>query len=286
MIGLVTYPKYPELTADDRPLIAELDALGLSARPVTWGDPAVHWSEFEALVLRSCWDYHLRPREFAGWLDQVDGEGVPIWNPAPLVRWNMHKGYLRDLASEGVLVPETEWVPARAGVTLSAILDMHGWTEAIVKPAISASATDTWRTSHDLTDDGRRFAELLGQSDILVQRVIPEVATRGEWSLVFIDGAFSHATMKRPRAGDFRVQTEHGGTAEPVSAPDAIVAAGDAVTRHLRGPWLFARIDGVETPEGFMLMEVECIEPHLFFGHAPGSRARFARALARRIRGA
>jgi glutathione synthase/RimK-type ligase-like ATP-grasp enzyme len=160
----------------------------------------------------------------------------------------------------------------------------HEWTEAIVKPAISASATDTWRTSVDPVSDDRRHRELLERSDILVQEIIPEVASSGEWSVIFIGGGFSHATIKRPRPGDFRVQTELGGTAEPAEAPARVIAAAAGITAHIPGDWFFARIDGVVTNRGFMLMEVECIEPLLFFGHAPASRARFARALVQRLR--
>lgn len=283
MIGLVTYPKYRRLTDDDRPLIGELGALGLEAAPVVWGDSTIRWRDFRALVLRSCWDYHLRPMEFRAWLDDVERLGVALWNPAPLVRWNMHKGYLRDLASRGVPVPDTEWLRAGDGVTLTAVLDMHGWTEAIVKPAISASATDTWRTTRDLAADEKRFAEQLRRADLLVQAVIPEVASSGEWSLMFIDGEFSHAMLKRPSPGDFRVQAEHGGTAVPATAPDDMVAAGARVMENLPGPVLFARIDGVVTARGWTLMEAECIEPVLFLSQSAGAHARFARALARKL---
>ena len=279
MIGLVTCPRNPRLTDDDRPLIGELGALGASATPVIWSDPEVRWRDFDALVLRSCWDYHLRPDEFRGWLEHVERDEVPLWNPASTVRWNMHKRYLHELGARAVLVPDTEWLRAGDDVTLTAVLNMHGWTEAIVKPAISASAMDTWRTSSSLAEDEKRFAEQLRRSDLLVQTIVPEVATEGEWSLIYIAGAFSHAMLKRPSPGDFRVQVEHGGTAVPVRAPDAIVAAGADIVAKIPGRLLFARIDGVVTPRGFMLMEAECIEPQLFFEQAPGARTNFARAL-------
>jgi glutathione synthase/RimK-type ligase-like ATP-grasp enzyme len=279
MIGLVTYQKYPNLTDDDRPLIPALEALGQRAVPVIWDDPGVRWQDFETLVVRSCWDYHLRAGEFVQWLETIESLDVPLWNPVPVVRWNMHKRYLRELASHGVLVPRTEWLARAEPRGLSTILEHNGMQDAIVKPAISASATDTWRTTSSPANDNTRFRELVERSDVLVQELIPEVAADGEWSVMFIGGAFSHSTIKRPRSGDFRVQTEMGGSADPARAPDDVIEAASRITGHIPGPWLFARIDGVVTEKGFMLMEVECIEPLLFFSHGKGSVERFAKAL-------
>ena len=283
MIGLVTYAKQPTLTDDDRPLIGALQQLGIDATPVRWDDEGTNLQDFRALVLRSTWDYHLRVPEFERWLGRVEAAGVPLWNPATLVRWNMHKRYLRDLGDAGVLIPRTQWFTRGTSVVLRDVMDSEGWPEAIVKPAISASATDTWLVAADDADDGARFDDLLRRSDLLVQEVIPEVAGVGEWSLMFIGGAFSHATLKRPRAGDFRVQAELGGSADPASASAESIATGAAILSHLPHPPLYARIDGVVTARGFMLMEAECIEPVLFFGHAPGSHERFAVALQERL---
>ena len=281
VVGLVTYARVPHLTEDDRPLVDNFARLNLRAMPVIWDDASVEWSGFDALVLRSCWDYHLRPAEFAAWLDVLEKLGVRLYNPFAVVRWNMHKEYLRELGSGGVLVPNTVWVDRGAETSLSDIMRTSGWREAIVKPAISASATDTWRAT---PADDARFGELSRRAGLLVQEVIPEVAAVGEWSLVFIDGEFSHAAIKRPRPGDFRVQTEHGGSADAAHAPSDVIVQAAAITRHIPSGWLYARIDGVVTPRGFMLMEVECLEPHLFFSHKPEARRRFADAVVRSLR--
>jgi glutathione synthase/RimK-type ligase-like ATP-grasp enzyme len=283
MIGLVTYGKYPALTDDDRPLLAELESLGVEAAPVVWDEASVDWTSFDALLLRSPWNYHLKPREFEAWLTELEEIEVPLWNSVAVVRWNMHKRYLRELAGKGVLTPPTEWVARADARPLAALLQQKGWPDAIVKPAISASATDTWRTTTDATADDRRYRALVERGDLLVQPVIPEVEREGEWSLMYLDGRFSHAMLKRPRAGDFRVQAEHGGTAVVGQAPAELVAAADRVVALIPGPWVYARVDGVATDAGFMLMELECIEPVLFLAEAPGSAATLARALAARV---
>jgi glutathione synthase/RimK-type ligase-like ATP-grasp enzyme len=279
VIGLVTYSKQPVLTDDDRPLIGALAEIGLDAEPVQWDDRSVDWRTYETLVLRSTWDYHLRVVEFEAWLSMLEREGISLWNPASVVRWNMHKGYLRGLQQGGLLIPDTRWMTKGSGIALPRVLRDAGWTEAIVKPAISASATKTSRVRAGSSSDADNFALLLEQADVLVQEVVPEVARDGEWSLMLIGGSFSHATLKKPRAGDFRVQQELGGSADPATAPSIVVAAAERIAAHIPGRWLYARIDGVVTPRGFMLMEMECIEPVLFLEQAPGSYERFAAGL-------
>ena len=281
-LGIVTYEKFPELTDDDRPLIDEFARVGFRAAPVMWMDHRVRWSDYDALLLRSCWDYHLRPAEFTKWLQHIEHAGVPVWNPYVVVRWNLHKRYLRQLASRGAHIPQTVWVNRGSQQPLSEIVRTSGWEQAMVKPAISASAMDTWRVGSDGADDAR-FAELTNRDDVLVQEFIPEVGTQGEWSLVFIDGDFSHAIIKRPRPGEFLVQSEHGGSAEPAQPSTETLAAGTAIADGIPAGWIYARVDGVVTPRGFVLMEVECIEPHLFFGYNPDARRRLATALTRLI---
>lgn len=280
MIGFVTYGKQPDLTADDSPVLNLLLTRGLAARAVRWDDPDVRWEDFRVLVLRSTWDYHLRPREFVDWLEMISSADIALWNPAPLVRWNMHKRYLRELAARGVLIADTEWLARADPRPLSAIMRHRGWANAIVKPAISASATNTWLTSGDTLADDQRYRGLVERCDALVQEVIPQIPAAGEWSLVFLGGDFSHATLKRPRPGDFRVQVELGGSANPAVASAELLRSAAAVAELIPKPWLYARIDGVETPRGFMLMEVECIEPDLFLRHSPGAHERFANAIS------
>ena len=283
MIGLVTYAKAPTLTDDDRPLIADLARLGVEGRPVRWDDPAERWADYQALVLRSPWDYHVRVEEFRRWLAAIEAAGVALCNPLPVVRWNLHKGYLRGLEQRGVLIPPTRWIARGHATSLSAELREAGWSEAIVKPAISASATDTWRTTGNTDADEARYAQLVLHADVLLQPVIAQVAAVGEWSLMFIDGTFTHAVIKRPASGDFRVQTELGGSAALAHPPHALVVAAERILAMLPGACLYTRIDGVQTPDGFMLMEVEAVEPLLFFAFAPHARAAMARAIARRL---
>ncbi len=164
-------------------------------------------------------------------------------------------------------------------------MDERGWSSAVVKPTISASAHDTWLV-RDVDDPGvyeLRFAESLDRSTLIVQRFVPEILDAGEWSLVFFDGEYSHTVVKRPAIGDFRVQEDHGGSRTPATPSASVVRAAERVMAALPGKPLYVRIDGVETDGGFLLMEAECIDPVLSFDADPLAARRFADALARRV---
>lgn len=279
-IAFATYERAPDLTDDDRLAAEALARAGAVVEPAIWSDPDVAWAGFDLVVLRSCWDYHRREDDFRRWLGELEAGGAAPWNPAPLVRWNLDKRYLDELGGAGVPVVPTERVARGGRLELAALLARRGWDEVVVKPAVSASAWGTWRASRGSAREAdERAAELLRETSLLVQPFVPEVATEGEWSLLFFGGRFSHAVLKRPKPGDFRVQADHGGSAEAASPPPRLVAAAERALSRVRWPWLYARVDGVESGGRFLLMELEMIEPALFLAHAPHAAEAFAEAI-------
>jgi glutathione synthase/RimK-type ligase-like ATP-grasp enzyme len=281
-VALTTHAGVPRLTEDDGLLLEELRRRGVEARPVLWDDAAVRWETYDRVVIRSCWDYHRRLPEFFAWLERLEGQGVPLWNPAPLVRWNARKTYLRELEGAGARIVPTAWLARGASSDLAELLAERGWVEAVIKPAVSASAFRTWRVSARQAAGAevrRVFGDLLAEGDVLVQRFLPEIERSGEWSLVFLGGGFSHAVLKRPAEGDFRVQMEFGGRVAPESPPASVVSQAREVAALIPGPWAYARIDGVAAGEAFTLMEVELIEPYLFLSEHARAAARLADAI-------
>jgi len=279
-LAFATWTRRPELTADDARAAEALGRRGHRVTPVPWDAREVAWTAFDAVVVRSVWDYHLRPAEFLRWVGAVEAAGTPLLNPPVVLRWNHHKSYLRDLADRGVETVPTIWLPRGASPDLAGLLAARGWSEAVVKPAVSASAHETWVIPGAPTaDDQRRLGALLETREALVQPLLPEVRSPGEWSLVFFGGAFSHALLKRPRPGDFRVQEELGGRADPVDPPPHLVAQAERVLAAAPAPCLYARVDGVERAGRLVLMELELIEPVLYFGAAAAAPDRFASAL-------
>jgi glutathione synthase/RimK-type ligase-like ATP-grasp enzyme len=279
-IAFVTHAGLPELSADDRLAVEELSRRGIVVVPVVWDDPGIRWSAYDRVVIRSCWDYHLRPDAFLGWLDRMEEEGIPLWNPAAVVRGNVDKAYLSDLAAAGLPVVPTASLERGRTVDLAALLAERGWAEAVVKPSVSASAFRTLRVRRDEAGAAQgSLDELLAASGALVQPFLAEIRTAGEWSLIFLGREYSHAVLKRPAAGDFRVQTELGGSADPAVPPPALVEQARRVVATIPGPWLYARVDGVESGGVFTLMELELTEPSLFLAADEGAPARFAAAI-------
>jgi hypothetical protein len=279
-VALATYRDLPQLNEDDRLLQSALGALGIAAAPAVWDSAEERWGDYQAVLVRSCWDYHRRLDEFLAWVAVLERAGTAVWNPVPLLRWNSHKRYLRDIAARGVPVVPTRWLGRGERIGLAQLLAELGWRDAVVKPAVSASAFATWRTSPaTAAHDQAQLDRLLSAGDVMVQPLVAAVAAPGEWSLVFLGGQFSHAVLKRPAAGDYRVQWEFGGSAVSAVPGAHLVAAAERALAAAPGEALYARVDGVEEGGQLMLMELELIEPHLFFGWSTAAAARLAAAL-------
>jgi glutathione synthase/RimK-type ligase-like ATP-grasp enzyme len=282
-LGLVTYRGLPDLSRDDQLVLAPLAQRGIRTDAVAWDDTAVAWDSYDAYVIRSTWNYHTALGAFTAWIDRVESLGIPVWNPPKTLRWNARKTYLRDLEALGIDVVPTWWVDRNSRRTLAEMLRDAKWSEAVIKPAVSASAYETWRVSADDVNPEAesRFRRLTALGPVMVQPFLTELARDGEWSLMFIGREYSHAVLKRPRAGDFRVQYEHGGTAEARTPPAHVVSTASDILRRVRGPLLYARVDGVELDGRFILVELELLEPSLFLGADADAAERFADAICR-----
>jgi glutathione synthase/RimK-type ligase-like ATP-grasp enzyme len=288
-IALATYAPLPGLAPDEQPLIECLATLDVRACAAVWDDPSVAWHEYDGVVVRSCWDYHLRHDDFFRWVDRVTGAGVPIWNSPAILRWNSRKTYLHDLTIGGVRTVPTLWLlandPRARTVSLATILTHTGWEHAVVKPIVSASAHETWRVT---MDDARataaahdaRLRALIARPGVMVQPFVPEVESDGEWSLQFFGGVFSHAVRKRAAPGDFRVQREFGGTHERVTPPPNVISQAERALRAAPGDSVYARVDGVLLGGELVVTELELLEPSLFLDADPAAPMRFAQAIA------
>jgi glutathione synthase/RimK-type ligase-like ATP-grasp enzyme len=251
-VALATCDWLPELDPDDAPLRA---ALGDHAEPAVWSDPGVDWSSYDAVLIRSVWDYFTRHDEFLAWLDRVP---VPMWNPADTLRWNSEKTYLREFEDAGIQTIPTAWegeVP---------------WDDAIVKPTVAGGSLGLRRAER---------GEAI-EPGFIAQPFLPDIVSAGELSLVFFDGEFSHAVRKTPAEGDIRVQPEHGGHIAAAQPTPAEFDIAERVLTATGRDLLYARVDLVG--DG-MLIELEAIEPRFFFEYAPRAEKRLVEALLSRV---
>jgi glutathione synthase/RimK-type ligase-like ATP-grasp enzyme len=262
---------------DDAPLHAALEDMGLRAVTRAWDDPTVEWGRARMVVLRSTWNYLHHHEAFLAWVDRVSAE-TRLWNPAAVVRWNSHKGYLLELAARGFPVFPTKLVRRGEKADLRALAG--DWGEVVVKPAVGAGSWGTIRVGQGEWDEGQAHLDRLAvERDLLVQPYFHSVHGHGERAVIWIDGQFTHEVRKSPR---FSGDEEGISPGMPVGAPEREVA--EAVLVAAPGPLLYARVDLARDQEGRPhLMELELIEPSLFFYKHPAATPVMAAAIRRRL---
>lgn len=271
---------------DDETAYEPLRALGWDVDAVPWSRPRVAWNEYDLVVIRSSWDYQHRVDAFLAVLAEIVDAGTRLENGIGLVRWNLRKTYLRDLERRGLSTVPTLWRDRLAPGELEGLFGDLGCDEAVVKPIVSANADGAYRL--DATVIRERASEVeLSFSDrgLLAQPFVRSVLEEGEYSLCYFNGEHSHTVLKTPKRGDFRVQEEHGGVIQAVTAEPALCDAGRAALCALDETPLYARADFVRSNDGnaFWLMELELIEPALYLRMDAGAPERFARALNGRM---
>jgi glutathione synthase/RimK-type ligase-like ATP-grasp enzyme len=289
-LALITSSGLPQGAESERLMLPYLAAAGVETQIVDWRRPdwrraGVDYRGFDLLVLRSCWDYHLRGAEFTEWLRHAASE-VAVLNDVETVLWNRNKFYLREMESQGIEIAPTIFATGREAIGAAERAQIEGWPKIVVKPAVSASAHNTRLLEGAALPRDAELAQQMAGEPFLIQQFIPEIQTHGEISFIYIDGRFSHAVLKRPAAGDFRVQQEHGGSSEPFIPSAALMDQANriaAAVPQVRDS-LYCRLDAVATEGRLVLMELELIEPELFLGLADGAAERFAGAIVARMR--
>ena len=289
LIIFATYAARPELSEDDALFAGALERRGVRVRAAAWDDPAVAWASATAVVIRSTWDYHLRHAEFLSWVDRV-AASTTLHNDARVVRWNSHKRYLDELAKRQIRVIDTVFADAGSRLDVDLIARAHGWAEVVVKPAVSASAHETRRFAEDERDRAQAHLErLLASRDVMVQPNLTSLAERGELSLLYARGRFSHAVRRRSALVDGGAMPKSAATAASNEARRfayRVLSAASAGAGLVPNDLLYARVDLAETgADSYQLLEVELIEPSLFLLHAPDAAETFAGALADRSLG-
>lgn len=272
---LVPAPEYPEPWAWTYDVeAAALESAGASVQPIAWTQ-AGDLSGFDLVLPLVAWGYHLDYDRWLRFLAGAQARRLPLINPPALLRWNSDKAYLAELCDKGIPTVPTLGVDACGEADLEEARRRFGSDWLVIKPPVSASANGTYRLgpNEDLPADCRG-------KPMIVQPFIQEIATAGEYSLMLFDGVFSHAVVKRPKSGDFRVQPHLGGLTLPSAPPSGAIELAQCALAAAPTPAIYARVDLVPADNGeLMIMELELIEPALFLDHAPDRGAAFVQSI-------
>lgn len=269
---------------EDKKLLETLNAHGWNAEAKDWKDPLADWTSFGLVILKSPYDYHNRLEEFRTWLHRLSALNVRLLNPVSTVLWNADKHYLKEINDAGFNIIPSVFLEKDTQTDLSALFAKLGTDKIIVKPCVSGGSKNTFTlvkgeaglADHPLND-------LLRQEAFIAQPFLPEIHA-GEWSLIFFGGRFSHAIVKKPKEGDFRVQPQYGATINGVQPDAAIIEAATALVRHFAGDALYTRVDGVLVDGKLALMELELIEPLLYVAFEEKSLENYMNALNESVR--
>lgn len=277
--AFLTMDTLDEFEVYDELLVEPLSRRGWSVNMVSWRNREIDWNAFDAVIIRSPWDYQQDASLFMKVLEEIDRSSARLENALDLVRWNIDKTYLKELEEKGILIVPTIWGEHLKNNQLPEAFEQFSNQELIIKPTISANADDTFRVKRDL--DPEVEAEILctfHSRSFMIQPFMKSIIAEGEFSLFYFGGEYSHSILKTPGKGDFRVQEEHGGILTSVEPETKLLQRAKQTMASLEPQPLYARADFVRTADNdFALMELELIEPSLYFNMDPDSPGRFAR---------
>ncbi len=266
-IAFATCKTIPEPDVDEPLVLAACEAAGISADLVAWEDTEVDWSIYSLVLPRSTWNYHLNEAAFRDWVARVNRVST-LWNPASLILWNMNKRYLVELERHGVPIVPTLFVNPGAETSAASVMDEMGWSDVIIKPAVSAASHMTERFGLDRLSEADDFlGKVLDKGEAMVQPFMHGVHSGGEIAFVHIAGELTHGIVKEPRfaGGEEIVSTAIQPNAEQRALCQAVMAT-------VSEPWLYSRVDLMKDNDGrWVLSELEMIEPSLFFRQYPAS---------------
>ncbi len=251
---------------EDQLVMTGLIKKGLAVKKVAWTDPNFDWKSTKYVLFRTTWDYAEKFNEFADWLMDVAFK-TKLINSYDLVSWNLDKHYMQDLRLEGVHTVETHFIEPKDTRTLAQIHEELGWERTVLKPAISASAKNTFKLSpENISAHEEIFSKLIFDEAMMLQPFLDNILERGEVSLMLIGGKFTHGVIKKAKPGDFRVQDDFGGSVEDYDPTEQEIALAVKTVEACETVPIYARVDIANDLTGIpAVMELEIIEPEMWF---------------------
>ena len=258
----------------------------IASKVEAWDDPEVDWGKSCLAINRTTSTYALKPNEFLEWAQRVETV-TTLWNSRKVIEWNYHKGYLLELQKAGVSIPPTILVKQESKEPISYHLEDKNWYEIIIKPAITVGSLGLKRIKSDSPEAETHLQSLIQsgytqvipnageytipKGDALIQQYLPEIITAGEASLIYFGGEYSHSVIKKVKSGDFRAHPLWGASVEAYEASAKERQVADSAIDVVGESIEYARIDMLMTKDGPVIIEVELIEPWLFFDFFPNT---------------
>ncbi|WP_026711535.1 ATP-grasp domain-containing protein [Flavobacterium filum] len=282
-IGILTCARLPELLESDQQLIPLFAKENITAKAAIWDDETVDWTEFDYLIFRNTWDYYQKEEVFNSWLHKIELLGIKTFNPISVIQKNKHKFYLKELEKEGISILPSIFLEKNSTSNLHNVIP-KSWEKMVIKPAFSAGSYLTKLIDRtEIESIQTEFKEHFATKDFLIQEFRPEIKELGETSFIFFDGKFSHAVNKKPVENDFRVQIQYGGKYTLIEPNADLLLQAELILSKIPEKLLYARVDGIVIENKLHLMEIELIEPDLYFDLADGARERFVEAFLKVI---
>lgn len=282
-IGLITCKEFANLYYDDQYLLPAFAKANIQLIPVIWDEPT-DLNKFDLLIFKSAWDYHQKTVTFERWLQTLKTIQTPICNPISIIEQNFNKYYLKDLQEKGLSIIPTLFFDDVQQLNLSQVLKEQGWPKAVIKPVISMSAYHTYRFDKSNCQTlQNNLVDYYGKTSVMVQKFTPEITTEGEWSIIFFDKKYCISALKKPKKGDFRVQSELGGTISYLDPPTNIIQEAKIILDSFPEDILYARMDGIIHKGHFQLMEAELIDPELYFRSGEKVQNAFLEAVLKKL---
>ena len=280
-VALLTMDQADDFMVYDRLLDQPLIGHGFQPDHVSWHDESIDWNQYDVAVIRSTWDYQDNVDKYLKVLEKIEASQARLENSLDVVKWNINKNYLKEVEAKGADIVPTLWVEKINYDLVESYFDQFNTDLIIIKPTISANAENTfWLKRGSFADSKELLMNSLANRQLMVQPFVQAVVDEGEYSVFFFAGEFSHSILKTPKSGDFRVQEEYGGLLKSITPCTELLTAAQKALQTTPEKLLYARIDLVQHENKFKVMEVELIEPSLYFNYHDEAANNFAKALA------
>jgi len=277
--AILTMDKLDDFVDYDKILDQPMAGLGWDVEHVSWRKENINWNQYQAVIIRSTWDYQDDANAFMQVLSEIENSNSVLLNSLNIVKWNINKNYLREVEKKGAEIIPTLWLETFDFSLVSGYFDYFKTEQIVIKPTVSANSDNAfWLKKDSFNQHKKRLEKSLFNRQLMVQPFIPAIIDEGEYSIFYFAGSYSHCILKTPKLGDFRVQEEHGGILQSISPSQKILSAGKKAIETIPEKVLYARVDLVEYQGVYKLMEIELIEPSLYFNLDASAANRFSKA--------